>query len=46
MAGIFFLNQNGGVVGQSVECATPGEEVLGLITAVAARSLLVGSVSE
>ena len=36
----------GGVaVAQSVERATPGEEVPGLIPAVAARSLLVGSVS-
>ena len=30
---------------QSVERATPGEKVLGSIFAVAARSLLVGSVS-
>ena len=29
---------------QSVELATPGEEVVSLIPAVAARSLLVGSV--
>ena len=29
---------------QSVEGATPGEEVLGPISAVAARSLLVGLV--
>ena len=36
---------SGGVVAQSVERSTPGEEVLGLIPAVAARSLLVGSVS-
>ena len=35
----------GGVVARSVECATPGEEVPGLIPAVAARSLLVGLVS-
>ena len=35
----------GGAVAQSVECATPGEEVLGSILTVAARSLLVGSVS-
>ena len=34
-----------GAVAQSVERATPGEEVLGSIPAVAARSLLVGSVS-
>ena len=33
------------MVTQSVERATPGEEVLGSIHAVAARSLLVGSVS-
>ena len=32
-------------VAQSVECATPGKEVPGSIPAVAARSLLVGSVS-
>ena len=32
-------------VAQSVERANPGEEVLGSIPAVAARSLLVGSVS-
>ena len=35
----------GGAVALSVERATPGEEVLDPITAVAARSLLVGSVS-
>ena len=35
----------GGLAAQSVERATPGEEVLGFIPAVAARSLLVGSVS-
>ena len=35
----------GGGVAQSVERATPGEEVPGLIPGVAARSLLVGSVS-
>ena len=35
----------GGAVGQSVERATPGEEVPGSIPAVAARSLLAGSVS-
>ena len=33
------------MVAQSVEQATPGEEVLGSILAVAVRSLLVGSVS-
>ena len=38
----FFL---GGAVAQSVERATPGQEVPGSIPAVAARSLLVGSVS-
>ena len=32
-------------VAQSVERATPGEEVLGLIPAVTARPLLVGLVS-
>ena len=35
----------GGAVAQSVERSTPGEEVSGSIPAVAARSLLVGSVS-
>ena len=35
----------GGAVAQSVEGSTPGKEVPGSITAVAARSLLVGSVS-
>ena len=35
----------GGAIAQSVERATPGEEVLGFILAVAARSLLFGSVS-
>ena len=35
----------GGAVAQSVERGTPGEEVPGSIRAVAARSLLVGSVS-
>ena len=35
----------GGAVAQSVECATPGQEVPCSIPAVAARSLLVGSVS-
>ena len=35
----------GGAVAQSVERATPGEEVLDSIHALAARSLLVGSVS-
>ena len=35
----------GGAVAQSVEDATPDEEVPGSIPAVAARSLLVGSVS-
>ena len=35
---------SGGALAQSVERATPGEEIPGLIPAVAARSLLVGSV--
>ena len=35
----------GGAVAQAVECGRPGEEVLGLIPAVAAHSLLVVSVS-
>ena len=39
------LHPRGGVVAQSVERATLGEEVLSSISAVAARSLLVGSVS-
>ena len=40
------LCQNrGGAVAQSEERATPGEEILGPISAVAARSLLVGSMS-
>ena len=39
------LNRMGGTVAQSVECATPGEEVPGLIPAVAPCSLMVGSVS-
>ena len=46
----FFWGGGGGggggrVVAQSVERATPGEEVPGSIPAGAARSLLVGSVS-
>ena len=36
----------GGAVAQSLERATPDEEVVGSIPAVAARSLLVGSMSE
>ena len=32
----------GGAVAESVERSTPGEEVLGSIPTVAARSLLVG----
>ena len=40
-----FVTVAGGAVAHSVERATPGEEVLGSIPAVAARSLLVGSVS-
>ena len=39
------LNVQGGVVAQSVERSTPGEEVPGSIPVVTARSLLVGSVS-
>ena len=35
----------GGAAAQSIERATPGEKVPGSISAVAARSLLVGSVS-
>ena len=37
--------REGGAVSQSVERATPGEEVEGSIPAVGARSLLVGLVS-
>ena len=40
-----FSDPMGGAVAQSVERATPGEEVPGSIPAGAARSLLVGSVS-
>ena len=40
-----FLIFNGGALAQSVERAIPGEEVPGSIPALAARSLLVGSVS-
>ena len=36
---------DGGAVAQSIECATPGEEVPGSIPTVAVRSLLVGSKS-
>ena len=44
--GVVGLLQRRGVgVAQSVERATPGEEVLSPILTVAARSLLVGSVS-
>ena len=39
------MSLKGGAVAQLVERATPGEEVLGLIPAVAARFLLVGLVS-
>ena len=35
----------GGAVAQSVQRTNPGEEVMGSITVVAARSLLVGSMS-
>ena len=38
-------NRTGGAVAQSLERATPGEEVPRSIPVVAARSLLVGSVS-
>ena len=40
-----FLDTDGDAVAQSVEHATPGEEVPGSISAVATRSLPVGSVS-
>ena len=39
------IGGRGSSVAQSVERATPGQEVPGSIPAVAARSLLVGSVS-
>ena len=39
------LSWPGGAEAQLLERATPGEEVLGSITSVAARSLLVGVVS-
>ena len=39
------MANKGGVVAQSEELATPVEDVEGSIPAVAARSLLVGSVS-
>ena len=42
---VFMLCYSGGAVAQSAERATPGQEVPGSIPAVAARSLLVGSVS-
>ena len=42
---LIFQNITRSAVAQSVEHATLGEEVLGLIPAVAARSLLVASVS-
>ena len=40
-----YVTGGGGAVAQSVQRATPGEEVPGSIPTVAARSLLVGSVS-
>ena len=40
-----FVKGGGGVAAQSVEHMTSDEEVLGLLPAVATRSLLVGSVS-
>ena len=42
---IYERSVKGGAVAQSVERAIPGQEVPGSIPAVAARSLLVGSVS-
>ena len=44
-ANFFFGGGGGGAGAQSVEGETPGEEVVGSIPPVAARSLLVGSVS-
>ena len=43
--GLFFALSLGSAVAQSVERATPGEEVPGSIPAVTARSLLIGLVS-
>ena len=42
---LFFGGWGGAAVAQSVEHATPDEEVPGSIPAVAVRSILVGSVS-
>ena len=42
---VCFVGGGGGAVVQSVERATPGEEVPSSIPTVAACSLLVGSVS-
>ena len=42
---MYMLHFEVGAVAQSIERATPGEEVLGSIPAVATCSLLVGSVS-
>ena len=41
----YIFQLKGGEVAQSVERATPGQQVLGAIPAVAARPLLVRSVS-
>ena len=41
----YSMSHSGGTVAQSVKRATPGEEIPGSIPAVAARSLLVGSLS-
>ena len=45
IATLRYVMQKVGAVAQSVERATPGEEVPGSIPPVAARSLLAGSVS-
>ena len=42
---LLMISKAGGPVAHSVGRATPGQGVLGSIPAVAARSLLVGSVS-
>ena len=42
---LFSLHHSGDTVAQSVERMTPGEEIVGLIPDVAARSPLVESVS-
>ena len=45
VSGLITELKHGGAVAQLVERPTPGEEVPGSIAAVAAHSLVVGSVS-